>query len=277
MNNPNDFKGFIINESLGMTPETPVIISENKGINRVTIDTTLQDSDCINRNTRLYPKDTIDFGLAAPYIQERLRTKTWYGEAGHPRKPDVQRQLSYDHHNLSHIILNTRWNGPKLKGHVQAANTTCGGDFDGLIRQGSQVAFSMRAVGPVVEQKKNYVVVKTPLTLFTYDWVVHPSHACAYMDQIISESNNPGSQIIAENCDLIPIQESALVDFIKNESQNVKLLTDQLSIDVLNCKATLSENGKLLYFKENNGSGDTIAVKLESVISHEVNNYLKNF
>ena len=75
-------KGFIINESLGMEPMTPTIVSENRKINRVTIETVLQDADVVNRNSRLYEYDALDYGLHTPYVQERLRTKTWYGEAG---------------------------------------------------------------------------------------------------------------------------------------------------------------------------------------------------
>lgn len=65
----------------------------------------------------------------------------------HPLKPDVQRQLNTDHSNISHIITKIWWEGNKLKAIVEAAATARGADFDGLIRQGSKVGFSLRAVG----------------------------------------------------------------------------------------------------------------------------------
>jgi len=132
----------------------------------------------------------------------------------------------------------------------------------------------MRAVGPVVEQKKNYVKVKKPLTLFCYDEVVHPSHAIAYMDKIINESAS-GNILIAESTPLIPISESAMIDYIKNESKNYKLLTDQLMVDVANVSISLSEDNRFIYVKEHNG--DTIAIKTEAAIMEEFKHYMKKF
>lgn len=195
----------------------------------------------------------------------------------HPRKPDVQRQLSYDHNNLSHIVCSTRWEGLRLKGIVETCNTRCGQDFKGRIEQGCQVAFSMRAVGPVVEQKKNYVKVKKPLTLFCYDEVVHPSHAVAYMDKVISESANSGSILIAESSTpLIPISEAEMINFIKDQSKNYKELTEQLLVDTAGVRITLSEDNRFIYVKEA-ATGDTIGIKVESAILDEFRHYMKKF
>lgn len=162
-------KGYIICES-AFEPVKPTIVS-GKDTNRVTINTTLQSADTKNRNKRIYSRRVLENGLNAPYVQERLKTKSWYGEAGHPLDPDVKRQLYIDQGNISHIINKVWWEGNLLKGEVSAANTARGADFDGLIRQGSEVAFSLRAVGPVVEQRGDTTYVKDPLTIFTYDWV----------------------------------------------------------------------------------------------------------
>jgi len=80
--NPAEFKGFIINETAAMDFATPNIVNMNKSCNTLTIETTLQDADTVNRNSRMYEKDALDFGLNTPYILERLKTKTWYGESG---------------------------------------------------------------------------------------------------------------------------------------------------------------------------------------------------
>lgn len=74
-------KGYIICES-SFEPTKPTIVGTDKGVDRVTINTTLQSVDTKNRNKRIYPKQVIQNGLNSPYIQERLRTKSWYGEAG---------------------------------------------------------------------------------------------------------------------------------------------------------------------------------------------------
>lgn len=51
----------------------------------------LQEANKPNRNGRVYPKAVLEKALNAPNIQERLATKTWYGEAGHPLDTSVQR------------------------------------------------------------------------------------------------------------------------------------------------------------------------------------------
>ena len=165
----NQIKGYIINESPSVMTQ-PEIVSESK-CNRVVIKTTLQDADARNRNKRIYPKSVLDKGLHSEYVQERIRTKTFYGEAGHPLKPDIQRQLYMDQSNISHIVNSFWWEGNILKGYVEAANTERGKDFDGLVRQGCKVGFSLRAVGPITEKRGDTVTVKDPLTIFSYDWV----------------------------------------------------------------------------------------------------------
>lgn len=73
-------KGYLICES-SFEPTTPKIIGESD-VNRVKINTVLQSGDVKNRNRRIYPTSVIKNGLNAPYIQERLRTKSWHGESG---------------------------------------------------------------------------------------------------------------------------------------------------------------------------------------------------
>ena len=105
---------------------------------------------------------------------DRVYIKNIYAiftEAGHPLKPDIQRQLYLEQSNISHRVNEVWWEGNVLKGYVEAANTVRGKDFDGLIRQGCKVAFSLRAVGPITEKHGDTVTVKDPLSIFSYDWV----------------------------------------------------------------------------------------------------------
>lgn len=64
----------------GMDATKPAILKSDKDV--TTINVTLQDADTLNRNKRIYPKSVLENALKAPYVQERLMTKTWYGEAG---------------------------------------------------------------------------------------------------------------------------------------------------------------------------------------------------
>ena len=162
-------KGYLICESPSVLT-VPEIVSDNN-LDIVTIKTTLQESDVGNRNKRIYRKKVLDEGLQSDYIKERIKTKTWYGECGHPLKPDLQRQLYTDHSNISHIITSFWWEKNLLKGFVESANTARGKDFAGLIKQKCKVGFSLRAVGPLTKKNGDFIEVLSPLTMYCYDWV----------------------------------------------------------------------------------------------------------
>jgi hypothetical protein len=259
-------KGYLISET--STFSQPTIVSSSKS-NRVTIKTTLQDADVKNRNRRIYPKSVIQAGLNSDYVKERIATKTFFGEAGHPLKPDIQRQLYMDQSNISHVVNSLWWEGNVLKGMVEAANTARGADFDGLIRQGSKVGFSLRAVGPITEKRGDAVVVCEPLTIFCYDWIIHPSHAVAYMDEVVSESGN----VINESAGIwTPIYAEEAIDYIKNESKNFKIIAEALELDAK--QISLSEDSKQVFVK--NGQ-DTVAIMTENYIADEVSRYMSKF
>jgi hypothetical protein len=137
-------RGYLIAEAAVVT-ESPRVVA--KSADTISILAVLQEADAPNRNRRLYEMPTLTEAIASPYIRERVRTKTFYGEAGHPLKPDMERQLYIDHLRISHIVLDPRFEGKLLKSVVESANTVVGRDFKGLIEQGSDVAFSMRGIG----------------------------------------------------------------------------------------------------------------------------------
>lgn len=163
-----NIKGYMISEA--ETTSVPKILNDKSG-SVTTIEAVLQEGDLQNRNRRVYPTNVIKKALTSDYVQERLKTKSWYGEAGHPLAPTVERQLYVDQSNISHIITKTWWEGNLLKGIVECALTERGRDMQGLIRQGSQVAFSMRGYGPISEKKGDITYIKDPLHILCYDWV----------------------------------------------------------------------------------------------------------
>lgn len=259
---------YIICES--MDAQTPEIVGRNKTTGRVIIQVTLQDADVRNRNKRIYSKKVLENGLASEYVQERLRTKSWYGECGHPLKPDLQRQLYTDQRNISHIVTKVWWEGNKLKGLVEAANTAAGKDFEGLILQGSKVAFSLRAIGPVTEVKGDTTYVKDPLTMYCFDWVIHPSHACAYMDHIVSESGaifaESGRELFPQEDVFIPITDTEEKKYIKNEGMQFKLSSNLVNV---NKHSVLSESTVHTLTTKKRNDKD-----LDKLVSESVNHYL---
>lgn len=282
-NNQEKTVAYMFSEATAYT--TPKIISDKSGSPTI-FKTNLQDVEYTNRNKKIYEKAGLESGFQSDYIQERLRTKSLYGEAGHPRKPDLERQMSYDQDRISHIVTDIKWNGNIVEGIVETALTTCGYNMQGLIRQGSIVGMSLRGYGPVVEKKGDIIVVKAPIHVFCYDWVVHPSHKIAYLQQIIQESTSPyddydsfkrdsfyennKDHFSSEGSYFIPIEDESLKDYIANESANFKRLTDQLEFEKPNI---LGKKDDLVYFSEGT---TTVAGKIEDYINHDITKFLSN-
>jgi len=138
MKNNEKVKGYIISEA--EYSATPKVLNDASGKPTV-FETILQEGDIKNRNTRIYPTSVIQNGLNSEYVQERLATHSWVGEAGHPLAPTVERQLYIDQSNISHIITKTWFEGNLLYGVVETALTERGRDMQGLIRQGMTAEF----------------------------------------------------------------------------------------------------------------------------------------
>lgn len=166
-NNFNSSEGFIVSEEF--TSSTPSILAEeNKSI---TFEAILQEAEAPNRNHRIYGKDVLDEALNAPTIKEKIANKTFYGEAGHPLSEDIKRQSYVLQNNISHIVTSVKWEGNILKGIVETAQTSVGYDMRGLIRQGSKVSFSLRALGNIIKEEGSFKRVYGPIMIVTYDWV----------------------------------------------------------------------------------------------------------
>ena len=158
---------------------------QKRNPNTIEFITVLQEANKSNRNGRIYPKAVLEKALNAPNIRERLATKTWFGEAGHPMDTSVQRQMTIDMRNIAFIIKEIWWEGDLLKGRLETADTAVGRDMKGLIEQGCRVAFSLRAQGNVHTNPATGIVeVEDGLQILGYDWVQVPSHAKAFMEKI---------------------------------------------------------------------------------------------
>jgi hypothetical protein len=171
---------FIINES-AYSSEPQVTKKSKDWIEFIAV---LQEAERKNRNGRIYPRKVLEEAMGSPYIQERLKTLSLYGEAGHPLDTSPKRQMYIDQQRISHIIKETWWEGNLLKARVMTANTQAGRDLKGLIEQGSQVAFSLRAQGNVKKDYNGNTIVESPIHALCYDWVINPSHDKAFLESI---------------------------------------------------------------------------------------------
>lgn len=178
-------KNVIINESAYVSD----VNVTKKELDTIEFITVLQEADRPNRNGRVYPKHVLEEGLASSYVQERLRTKSLLSEMGHPLDSSVQRQMTIDWNNAGCIIKEFWWEGNLLKGRCETCNTAKGRDLKGLIEQGVRIAFSLRAQGNVArDEATGLTMVKSPLQIVTYDVVVNPSHAVAFLEKICEET-----------------------------------------------------------------------------------------
>lgn len=167
MSNYNSNEGFIVHEEFNSS--TPSILAEeNKSI---TFEAILQEADAPNRNRRIYGKEVLQEALNAPTLKEKIANKCFYGESGHPLSEDIKRQAYVDQSRISHIVDSLKWDGNLLKGIVETAQTAAGYDMRGLIRQGSKVSFSLRALGNILKEEGSYKRVYSPLMIIAYDWV----------------------------------------------------------------------------------------------------------
>jgi hypothetical protein len=225
----------------------------------------LQEADKPNRNGRVYPKAVLEHALNSPYVRERIATKTFYSEAGHPLDTSVQRQMTIDQRNIACIIKEFWWEGDLLKGRIETADTAVGRDMMGLIKQGSRVAFSLRAQGNVhTNPATGLVEVEEGLQICSYDWVVNPSHAKAFLEKICEETvrslygvakNKLDSQVLCESVALF--EDGAILteddtnkvvekDYTKNYNTNFKKLEEMYVPEAGDEVSSLSEDVTLI-------------------------------
>jgi len=272
---------FLINESA--MSAAPAI--SRKNANTIEFIAVLQEADRPNRNGRMYPKSVLEQALQAPYVQERLRTKSMFVEAGHPADTSVQRQMTIDQRNIAAIIKEFWWEGNLLKAKVETANTAIGRDMMGLIEQGSRVAFSLRAQGNVHrDERLGLTIVEAPVQIATYDWVVNPSHDKAFLESICEETKFGffGKQMqlslvesaeLFEQGNLIPLNEVAerkVVDYAKNYGKKIKPLSETY---VYNPEDKLTVDGNFAILESDE---TTKKVMLEDYLLKDIRNRIAN-
>lgn len=271
MNN-NNLGYLILEQELPKQYQSPQVHDISK--DKVIIETVLQEAEEINRNKRRYTKKAIESGINHPMFQEKLKRKNLFGEANHPLSDSVERQSVIDQTRISHIIERVWWEGNVLMGQVAAANTAVGQDFAALVRQGCEMAFSMRGLGGVVKKEGEITVVHDPLLIITYDNVVYPSHANAYQTKILKEEVNivKDNPILQEGI-LVPCDyKESIKKYIMAESNQIPEAIDQLGLDP--STAELANDNKLsISVKTEEGR---IILFTEEKIKHEINQFLKN-
>lgn len=255
---------------------TNVEVVDKNGLFYVRFDTTLQSFECLNRNRRIYSGDAVMKGLERDHVQELIQNKTWFGEAGHPSSgSDMGRICTIDPKLISHKITSYRREGNLLKGTVETLdNGSYGNQFTKNILQGMEPAFSLRAMASLTKRQDGTSIVQSTPHIVTYDWVILPSHKEAYrdkskpIDKVVQSIANVGNTL-TESC--IPITESSILDFVAQESSNVKIISDMYETALESM--TIDPTGKFAILKEGK---NTYHVRIEDKIQHDISRYMRN-
>ena len=132
-----------------------------------------------NRNGRLYPEEIMDKEVGR-YITESVKTKSSYGELGHPATP----QIGLD--RVSHIITELTKEGTNWIGKARITSTPMGDVARGLIESGGRLGVSSRGMGTVKPNRSGINEVQSDFRLATAaDIVADPSAPDAYVNGIM--------------------------------------------------------------------------------------------
>ena len=265
--------GYIICESAipGFT-ETNIVKEEN---GKVIGEGILQTANEKNRNGRFYSSEELFPQLTAPRTLELLEAGYLRAELGHPLSDELIRQQTIDDSRTCAQFLKLWTDGDNVWARFRGTNNAFGESFDKDLRDGCKPAWSLRALGTLVQTARGAEVKK--LRLITWDQVIYPSHPHAYTQRLVTESADFAKEndIYCENGKIIPITNKSVIDYIKSESANLKFLEN--SIDFM--YKTVKINADRSTVTLTSQSGDVYVVNLEQYINDEIRNYaseLKN-
>jgi hypothetical protein len=226
----------------------------------------LQTVDEINRNTKHYPADVLREALASPRIVELVTHNKWVGEIAHPwDRQNFFRSVDIYPKEVSHRICTI----PTIQDHkvISTIHTVepSGGIVDSWITdEGMLLGFSMRGVTPYTIDKVSPVkhsVVKSPMSIITYDIVFYPSHP----DALIQTSTGAVATQAQEN----KVSMEDIVHYITTESTNFKIFEDELNI-----KLRSVAKGTHTSVQCSLNDGRVAKLSLESDIMNEIASYL---
>lgn len=259
-----DTIGYVIIETATTSEDImPAKIIEKRGDGRVLAEGCLQEANMKNRNGRFYDSRDLFPELVAPRQLELLRTGNMRGENGHPLSKDLVRQQTIDPNNCSVIFTKFWTDGDLVMGNFFGTYNALGEEFNKELVYGLSPSFSMRALGTIKNTNRGAEV--KGVKLITYDRVIYPSHNKAYTHGVVSE----GSNLLLEENDrgtLIPITNQSVIDYIREESCNIKQIRE--SFDLLYDDIKLINNKSQVQLTDR--AGGVFIVNLENYIHNEI-------
>jgi len=132
----------------------------------------------------MYPSNVLKEGMDS--CESRMKRRAFYSELDHPIPTGIDevdgiRQTTVSLEKVSHIVRDYDFKGNHLVGEMETTSTPNGGILFGLLKDQTGVGFSMRGLAEL-ERLQDHSVVKSPLTIISFDAVSTPSHRSAVVD-----------------------------------------------------------------------------------------------
>jgi hypothetical protein len=156
-----------------------VITEEKNGKKNLYIQGVFLQSECVNRNGRMYPFSIMEREVKR-YNENYVQKGRALGELGHPDGPTVNLD------RVSHKIVELYQKGNNFIGKAQILSTPMGKIAEALLGDGVTLGVSSRGIGSLKENHKGYKEVGEDFMLATAaDIVADPSAPDAFVQGIM--------------------------------------------------------------------------------------------
>lgn len=150
----------------------------------------------VNQNNRIYSRKLIeDRIINYKPVQEAIKNKCMLGEGGHP---ETRIDISYPEVGLCVEKIWIPENSDHLVyGRFAILDTPVGRILDSLIRYGSKIGISARALAESKMEGNTEIMSETEYDLITFDAVPDPGFKCAHLEKV-QESKSLSSMTTSE-------------------------------------------------------------------------------
>jgi hypothetical protein len=156
---------------------TYVTEATENGKKKFAIEGVFMQSDTVNRNGRVYPKQILE-GEVDRYNKKYVMENRALGELNHPSGPTVNLD------KVSHLISALRMEGKDVIGKAKLLETPCGLIAQNLLEAGVRLGVSSRGMGSLKENR-GYKEVQKDFMLSAVDIVADPSAPNAFVNGIM--------------------------------------------------------------------------------------------
>lgn len=126
-----------------------------------------------NQNGRVYPDGVLEREVEK-YANTLIRERRALGELDHPDTHVVNLK------NVSHNVVELRWDGDDLVGKAEILTTPSGNILRELFKNKIKVGISSRALGSLKKISESTAMVGNDLELICFDFVSNPSTQGAF-------------------------------------------------------------------------------------------------